>query len=472
LPGAERGVDPALAAADAAQASGAYDEATTFLRMALDLLPAGDSRRPRLLGRLGVVQAWALAFDDAVAVAEEAGDAIAESETKQAAAEYLADAAYACASAGGIVASWALARRGLSYAGARGVAWARLVCFDYQRREAEDPDHPGIPMDTGERREAAAILRSAQLDPLGPAPMEAVFDSRQEAAQSSNLIVAVLWAGDHLRVLPRLEAEATEAETQGRLARAARACAMVSQAQAAVGRLAEARASHERGCGLAARLGDPVGAMLYSQYMLCGVFDEGWEQLGATCAGVASSNHPALAWVIGFANAGRVRGAAHLGRTDEAIDVIGLLVPWLERAPAWTIGYPAMACASSEALWLLERVEHISVVEHALREKLLPADFRGIHDPRLELARVCALTGRHEEAEGWFADARRTIDEGGTRPLRAVCDFDQAMMYARRAGAGDAERARPLLDAAWRQFDDIGMTGWIRRAEQLEARLG
>ena len=37
---------------------------------------------------------------------------------------------------------------------------------------------------------------------------------------------------------------------------------------------------------------------------------------------------------------------------------------------------------------------------------------------------------------------------------------------------GDDDYARPLLKAALRQFEDIGMTGWIRRAEQLEAQLG
>src|SRR5581483_1522424 len=78
LPGAHQGVEPAVEAAEAAQAAGAYDEAAAFLRMALDMLPGGDDRRPRLLGRLGIVLAWALSFDDAVAVATEAGDAIAE----------------------------------------------------------------------------------------------------------------------------------------------------------------------------------------------------------------------------------------------------------------------------------------------------------------------------------------------------------------------------------------------------------
>ena len=255
LPGAHLGVEPAIAAADHAQATGAYDEAATFVRMAIDMLPTGDARRPRLLGRLGIILAWALAFDDAVSVAAEAGDAIAEAETKQAAAEYLADAAYACANAGGTAQSWDLARQGLIYAGARDVAWARMVCFDHQRREAEDPDHRGIPLDSAERREAAAILLAAHLDPLGPAPMEAVFDSREEATASSNLIVQGVWAGEWDRCAPGLEAEALEAESLGRLSRAARAWASLAGAHIALGRLADARQTLERAQGLATRLG-------------------------------------------------------------------------------------------------------------------------------------------------------------------------------------------------------------------------
>ncbi|HEV8624577.1 MAG TPA: hypothetical protein VG034_08975, partial [Acidimicrobiia bacterium] len=202
LPGAESGVEPALAAVDHAQARGGYDEAAGFLRMALDMLPEADDRRPRLLGRLGIVLAWALAFDAAVEVAAEAGDAIAEAEGKAAAAAYLSDAAYVCSMAGGAVAAWELARQGLTHAGARDVAWARLVSFDLERRAAEDRDHPGILIDSAERRESARILRAARLDPLAPAPMEAVFDSREEARSSSNLSVLALWAGEYGRLPP------------------------------------------------------------------------------------------------------------------------------------------------------------------------------------------------------------------------------------------------------------------------------
>ena len=60
----------------------------------------------------------------------------------------------------------------------------------------------------------------------------------------------------------------------------------------------------------------------------------------------------------------------------------------------------------------------------------------------------------------------------GFRPLLAQADYDEALMYARRAKRGDADRARPLLDAARRQFTEIGMTGWLRRADALDAQLG
>jgi hypothetical protein len=135
LPGAENGVEPALVAVAHAEGTGAHDEAVRFLRMALDLLPEDDARRPGLLARLGMALIWALDFDEAVRAAGEAGDAIAALEGRGAAAEYFSEATYACSMAGGETHAWELARLGLAYAGERkDMAWARLVSFDYERR--------------------------------------------------------------------------------------------------------------------------------------------------------------------------------------------------------------------------------------------------------------------------------------------------------------------------------------------------
>ncbi|HEV8628269.1 MAG TPA: hypothetical protein VG034_27875 [Acidimicrobiia bacterium] len=46
------------------------------------------------------------------------------------------------------------------------------------------------------------------------------------------------------------------------------------------------------------------------------------------------------------------------------------------------------------------------------------------------------------------------------------------LMYARRAWSDDPARARDLLEKARRQFEDVGMPGWIRRVDELGRELG
>jgi class 3 adenylate cyclase/tetratricopeptide (TPR) repeat protein len=472
LGNAERGVEPALAAADLAQAAGGHDEAASLLRLALDLVPSGDERRPRLLGRLGIVLAWALDFDGAVRVASEAGDAIAEAETKQAAAEYLSDAAYVCVTAGSPTHAWDLAGVGLTYAGERNVAWARLVSLDSERAAAEDPNHPGIPIDSVERRESARILREAHLDPLGPGPMEGIFDSRAEALESSNLIVLTYWCGEVARCLPRAEAETEEARVAGRLARAARGQSLVSVCHSVLGSLEAAKAALAGALALADRLGRPVPFVINGREQLALALNEGWDELAAMTAPLRQARPPALAWAQPWFDSFVARAAARGGDTDEAMACVDRLVQYLQRAPAWALGVPLMADAPVEVLWLLERADHADAIERALREKVVGPDFRfpGM-EGRLGLARLCALTGRHEEAAEWFAEARVVLKEQGARPLLAVADHDEALMYARRGGPGDVERARPLLSHARDQFESLGMTGWIRRAAELSGVL-
>ena len=108
------------------------------------------------------------------------------------------------------------------------------------------------------------------------------------------------------------------------------------------------------------------------------------------------------------------------------------------------------------------------MLEEALRTKALPADFRfPMMDARLALARLCALDGREAEARRWFGEARRELDIAGARPLRAIVDFDEALMFRR---LGRPERAGELREIALRQFEDLGMVGWVARASELRVR--
>lgn len=465
LPGAARGVEAALTAADHAQASGGHDEALRFLRMALDLLPQQDPRRPRLSGRLGIVLAWALRYDEAVAVAIDAGTAIAETEGNPAAADYLADAMYACAMAGGSVPAWELAGRGLFYTEKHDLTWARLISFDDERRAATNPDYPGIPTDSAERRESAAIIRQAPRDPMGPAPMEAIYDNRDDALQSSNLTVLTYWAGDYRRALSGYETETAKAERDGRWARAARGWSYITSLRAALGDLDGALASVKQAEALAARLGRPLPQLIAAKDALTLVFDTGWEELSVAFEAIIALSDPALAWALGPSQAAVARAQARIGRTAEALAHLGALRPWMERAPAWTNSFAALPCHAAEALWHLERTDDADLIEQTLIDKLIRPDFRtpGV-DGRLALARLCALTDRHDEAVSWFAAARQALADQGALPLLAVCDHDEALMHLRR---GDHKQAAPLADVARRQFIDLGMNAWARRTEDL-----
>jgi DNA-binding SARP family transcriptional activator/uncharacterized short protein YbdD (DUF466 family) len=470
LPGAERGVGPALQAAAHAEATSAHEEAAGFLRTALELLLESDPGRPRLLGRVGMALAWARSFEEAVGVAGTAAEAIAAAEGPDAAAQYLAEAAYACAMAGSNPHAWALAPKGLAKAGTRhDVAWARLISFDYERRAAEDPDHPGIPVDTPERWEFARILQASHRDPMAPAPMVCVFASRAEARTSSNLVVLAGQVGEYARYVGPLEAEAEAALSRGQFFRAARCYSFLAYCQVALGSLDEARHALEQACSLAERVGQPIAVALFGQEYLSRAVDEGWEELAGVFESLAASTDPALSWALGWIYAISVRISARRGREEVALRFLGLLVPWLERAPAWTIALPQMACDAAEALWLLGRLDHVDVVERALREKVIGPDFRSpMVDGRLALARLSALQGRHDEALAWFAEARRALGEQGARPLVAIADYDEALMHIRRDQPGALARARPLLAAAREQFEAMGMTGWLRRADELD----
>jgi tetratricopeptide (TPR) repeat protein len=160
------------------------------------------------------------------------------------------------------------------------------------------------------------------------------------------------------------------------------------------------------------------------------------------------------------------------GHHDAAMGLLGAVLPALERGEGSFVNYTAMACSAAEALWAADRTDYLDVIERNVRRKVVEPDFRYPEvDGRSSLAHLCALSGRFEEAGQWFARARAVLDEQGARPLRAIVDFDEALMYARRAGDGDRERAIPLIDAALTQFQDIGMTGWVRRGEDLRKQL-
>jgi DNA-binding SARP family transcriptional activator len=475
LPGADAGVAPALAAAEQAEAASAHGEAAAFLGMACELAPPGDPRLPQLRARLGLALAWSLRLDEAVQVARAATEEIAAVEGRQAAAGYLAEVAAAFTNAGSVGHGWQLVPQGLAYADERDAVWASLTLLELDRRDAADPEYPGIVLDVPERRQALGVLHRAgaltsRVDLLRYG-VAAIYGTRQrippEVAEDSTVRLFLL--GDYAGALPRFAAEATEAHARGQLARESYCHGCVARCHIALGRLEAGRAALAEAHAVADRIAagpwgwQRVHAILGTEHALVLATDEGWEEMLGLATGVSGTQGNIVRWAQSSNDAGMAVGQARLGRPDRALELLSSVLPALQRAAPWGWTFLRTACDAAETLWLLDRRDHLPVIEAALRDKALPPDFRfPMMDARLALARLCALDGRHGEASRWFADARVTLDAQGARPLRAIVDFDEALMHQR---AGRPDQARPLLEAAAEQFVRLGMTGWLRRAE-------
>ncbi len=483
LPGTERGASYSLAAADVAEAAAAWDEASGFFEMAVELLPEDDARHVQALGRLSMALAWALRFEQAVATAIRAADALVAREGANAAGDFLAEAAPALARAGHMEGAWKLAEKGVTMKGdLHDAAWARLRGFDLMRLDAADPAYVGIPVWTPERREIHDIDQASSIF-VGPVTSRpAAEEGARMAAQRGGgadrfdeAAITVFLLGDARRGRELWTALADDLERSGGIALAAASCAYAARSCIALGLFEEGDRWLARGFPLAARVGARSNANLQlaaARYERAVMTGDGWQTLFAEVSETALDPEAQDLWAFAAMRAGVSRGLAWLEQAEPSVAQIAELVAPLELATGSTANYGFMICTAAETLWLLEGRDHIETIERNLRVKVIEPDFGYVNvDGRLSLARLCALKGDYDEAVGWFAKARVVLDEKGARPLRAITDYDEALMYARRSAEGDAERAQPLLDAALAQFRDIEMSGWVRRAETLRTTL-
>jgi class 3 adenylate cyclase/tetratricopeptide (TPR) repeat protein len=480
--GGDRGVDYSIAAADQAEAAYAHDEALGFIRIALDLLPPSDSRRVTLLSRLSFALAWTLDGEGACKIAHEASDLIVAAEGPVAATVYLEQVTRALYAAGLARDSWKLAKEALRLAGdRRDVIWASLREIDLFREEAEDPGNPGIRVDSAGQREWREFLRSLPAEQVKGHGFDPRYQSRLEIIKETapNPATLLLLAGEYKRSLLMWQKEAGDAESQGRIGWAITAWGNTASCYIALGELSAARASLERGTLLAARASSSVSSrmlnlnLLSAQHEMRLATDEGWEALfeNAGSLDVLNKPSPENNWAFAMIRACGAYLFARINQTDVALEWIGTLKEAFERGASWEPTYSALVCDAAAALWMLNRSESAEVVERNIRDKVIPPDFRyPMRDGRLSLARLCAVQNRYDEAIDWFAKARQVLDDQGARPLRALTDYDEAVMYIRRASSGDLDRAKPLLDSARDQFRAIGMNGWLLRADEAAAQ--
>jgi tetratricopeptide (TPR) repeat protein len=174
-------------------------------------------------------------------------------------------------------------------------------------------------------------------------------------------------------------------------------------------------------------------------------------------------------WASAMINAYVSYLLAQIGQAELALQRVAALPAALERGAPWERTYCSMACIGTATLWMLNSTAYAEILERNIRMKVLAPDFRApVSDSRLSLARLCGLQGRYDEAVQWFARAREVLDEQGARPLRAIADFDQALMYIRAPRESAPEKTQMLLESAAAQFRELEMNGWLKRAEQLQ----
>jgi class 3 adenylate cyclase len=469
-----RGAEYAIAAADNAEAAYAHDDVDAFLRIALELLAPDDQRRACLLGRRAVALAWALNNDEALQIAREAGRLVDSREGPGAAAQFYEQTARMMLNAGCKLAAWEMATEGLKCIGeTRDVVWSSLAELDTFRKEAADPENPGIRIDSIENRELYTVLKRLPREQLETRNFEIPFESREEVLGDSLLPARaiLMLAGDYRRCLPLQIREAADDEQHGAIASATRGWADVARCHIGLGNFTEAEAALDRARKLAARMTIPnsVGllSLVAAQGELHYALDERWEQFMSNPAALAFMQGAGAdsKWASAMINAYVSYLLSQIGQPELALQRVSLLPAALERGAPWDRTYCSTACIAAATLWILNSNIHADIVERNIRLKVLAPDFRSpLSDSRLSLARLCALQGRVEEASDWFAKARDVLDEQGARPLRAIADYDQGLMYMRRGAAGDSELAKPYFEAARQQFDTLGMTGWLRRS--------
>jgi hypothetical protein len=404
-----------------------------------------------------------------VETAIEAANLLEQSEGTDAAIAFLVAAVRAAGTSGAGASAARLAHEGLNLVGERrDLAWAIFMTW----RLNELDGLAGMPLERPERREITRILLST---PAADRPLFVLLahESRASVLADSNPLARYNLGGLALASLPEFERAAVQFEQEGRIGGAITFGVSAVHSKAFLGRLREAQEDFGRYFALTSRLveSSQPNLQILAAYDDLNMLRGEVEAAGLAIVDRLLAQQESLPYRA-LVSAAAARISAWLGKTDEALRHLSALPDPIERWDGSAGMYWKLICEAAFAIWLLGRTDSSEVIERNLRRKVIAPDFRSpLHDGRMALARICALTGRFDEAREWFAESRRWLSEEGGLPGLAVNDFDEGWMYLRWPEAGGRERARPLLEASLGPFREIGMTGWQRRAEEMLAEL-
>jgi DNA-binding CsgD family transcriptional regulator len=494
LPGAERGIAYACAAAEAARERSSPSQAVVFLRMAADLaVEAAPAERSDVLCRLSIAQAEARS-DGVEGTVEAALAALAAGRSEsESAVRLLESVARALKESGSDPGRWEpfVDRALLLLGDRRDRLWAHLALLrDHFETvssgivsgacwRGSDPEAVAILHDVADEDDAASALNS-----LDWRPMEetlAILDRTRTWTRPRAIIRALEVVVRDLLYRhgdPRLAATVVRellglAERCGSIPAQAEALAQLAVTQAAMGDLVSARNTARQAHERIVRLG-AVHRLHFVEIglasVLAGFLDVEWSEVAERATTFAAGTGAARSPLGLLSAAFAARNCCYAARGDDARRLLQALTPALERVEPTAYCHGSAVCLAGEAVWRLGAEEYADLYHRLATE----VDSAGVFDMvagslQLTLGRMAALLGDLDAARVAFARARGEAVRRGLRPAQAIIDYDEAVTLC-RLQPGSASEITTLVDGCYRTFTVLAMLGWAQRAEALRLR--
>jgi DNA-binding CsgD family transcriptional regulator len=495
LPGAERGVSYALAAAEYARDVHAPAGAVELLRQALELVPDGDDAlRARVLGSLALTDAQAGMAAHAITTLE---SAIALLERGGAGGEEIAELTCEVATAmwgisGNPAGGAALIEHALELLGdEHNLLWARLKVllahFVEPIRSGPMSIVPFVAPDSEARRivreqgsESDVATTIAITGPWEPGELNWAVAEIARWRDHEARCTGLMWVLNRLTLWDPQQSELAEqlcseqemlADQLGRLLARAVVPVFRSALHGARGSFDAAAEQLALARGLLDRVPEPPHepVFLACEALVAQHRDSDWWRVGeelwraATLHSDPGFSGPFSAGLACYAFACGEQPA----KARELLEDV--VIPGLREASPWDHHVASAVAYAAAAVWELR--------DEDLARELLPAAeaivAAGVPDwymssNDLSVARLATMLDRSDDAAAAFGRARERLEQHGQRPMLAIVDFDEALACSSRGQPGSAE----LLLAAETRFEELGMSVWSERIADLRSARG
>jgi hypothetical protein len=364
-----------------------------------------------------------------------------------------------------------------------GEAAVQLLAWEVSDAEFRDPDNPGIPFDSPERRrmnELAGRLPPKQR-PRGPGgywypSAAALLDDYRQGQSALEWNLGFDGPGLYREGADALRAAVDRLRVAGNFSLAVWALGLLGRLRLVLGELDRVAEIQTEGARLLERV-EP-GSNAASQFesfsmMRTHLVDVDYVKVVGS---LERYSHHATRSDSRWGTASfRMWGAslrAAIGEHREALDELAANLGAVERGFIGAPNYPILVHSAAQILWWSRRTDSIDVLERNLHTKVLEPDFSYAEmDGRWTAALLCAVSGRYDEARQWFQQAydRLTAQEAILLLPHVYCD--EALMEVRAGPAGDRHHGLHRLDQTRRWIDHIGVPNLLPRVDDLSDQL-